>query len=136
MAGIGVDVLVDQGVVEVGNGVTGADAEGESLRELYEQQQINCMYLLACADRITTNKTRIISRNQQMMRLLADSHSKQDIGAEVDAMDEAAFRARLQDITDEAVRFLDATQLANDSVFQAMLEQSLFAITRKLKEFE
>src|SRR5687767_2404027 len=53
-------------------GVTGADAEGESLRELYEKQQINCMYLLACADRITTNKTRIISRNQQMMRLDAE----------------------------------------------------------------
>ena len=76
----------------------------------------------------------VLANNQQMMRLLADSHSKQDIGAEVDAMDEAAFRARLQDITDEAVRFLDATQLANDSVFQAMLEQSLFAITRKLAQ--
>ena len=76
----------------------------------------------------------VLANNQQMMRLLADSHSKQDIGAEVDAMDEAAFRARLQDITDEAVRFLDATALANDSVFQAMLEQSLFAITRKLAQ--
>jgi adenylate cyclase len=69
-----------------------------------------------------------------MMRMLADNRLKQDIGAEVDAMDEAAFRTRLQDITDEAVRFLDATQLANDGVFQAMLEQSLFAITRKLAQ--
>jgi putative ABC transport system ATP-binding protein len=76
----------------------------------------------------------VLANNQQMMRLLADSHSKQDIAAEVDAMDEAAFRARLQEITDEAVRFLDATRLANDSVFQAMLEQSLFAITRKLAQ--
>jgi putative ABC transport system ATP-binding protein len=76
----------------------------------------------------------VLANNQQMMRLLADNRSKQDIGAEVDAMDEAAFRARLQEITDEAVRFLDATRLANDSVFQAMLEQSLFAITRKLAQ--
>ena len=53
-------------------GVTGADQEGESLRALYEQQHINCSYLLSCADRITTNKTRIISRNQQMMRLDAE----------------------------------------------------------------
>ena len=53
-------------------GVTGKDAEGESLRALYEQQNINCRYLLGCADRITTNKTRIISRNQQMMRLDAE----------------------------------------------------------------
>ena len=76
----------------------------------------------------------VLANNQQMMRLLADSHARQDIAAEVEAMDEAAFRARLQDITDEAVRFLDATALANDSVFQAMLEQSLFAITRKLAQ--
>lgn len=53
-------------------GVTGTDAEGESLRDLYEQQHINCSYLLSCSDRITTNKTRIISRNQQMMRLDAE----------------------------------------------------------------
>ena len=76
----------------------------------------------------------VLANNQQMMRLLADSHSKQDIAAEVDAMDEVAFRARLQEITDEAVRFLDATRLATDSEFQAMLEQSQYAITRKLAQ--
>lgn len=76
----------------------------------------------------------VLANNQQMMQLLADSRQKQDIGAEVEAMDEAGFRDRLQEITDEAVRFLDATALANDTVFQAMLEQSLFAITRKLAQ--
>ena len=76
----------------------------------------------------------VLANNQQMMQLLADSRQKQDIGAEVDAMDEAGFRDRLQEITDEAVRFLDATTLANDTVFQVMLEQSLFAITRKLAQ--
>ena len=76
----------------------------------------------------------VLANNQQMMQLLADSRQKQDIGAEVEAMDEAGFRDRLQEITDEAVRFLDATTLANDTVFQAMLEQSLFAITRKLAQ--
>src|SRR5688572_5507124 len=53
-------------------GVTGNDLEGEDLRTLYTQQRTNCNYLLSCADRITTNKTRIISRNQQMMRLDAE----------------------------------------------------------------
>ena len=76
----------------------------------------------------------VLANNQQMMQLLADSRQRHDIGAEVEAMDEAGFRDRLQEITDEAVRFLDATALANDTVFQAMLEQSLFAITRKLAQ--
>ena len=84
--------------------------------------------------RLSTFTDSVLANNQQMMQLLADNRQKQDIGAEVEALDEAGFRDRLQDITDEAVRFLDATALANDTVFQAMLEQSLFAITRKLAQ--
>ena len=84
--------------------------------------------------RLSNFSDSVLANNQQMMQLLADSRQKQDIGAEVDAMDEAGFRDRLQEITDEAMRFLDATTLANDTVFQAMLEQSLFAITRKLAQ--
>jgi putative ABC transport system ATP-binding protein len=84
--------------------------------------------------RLSSFSDSVVANNQHMMRMLADNRLKQDIGAEVDAMDEPAVRARLQDITDEAVRFLDATALANDGVFQAMLEQSLFAITRKLAQ--
>ena len=84
--------------------------------------------------RLSNFSDSVLANNQQMMQLLADSRQKQDIGAEVEAMDEAGFRDRLQEITDEAVRFLDATALANDTVFQAMLEQSLFAITRKLAQ--
>ncbi|OGT60718.1 MAG: hypothetical protein A3E01_07370 [Gammaproteobacteria bacterium RIFCSPHIGHO2_12_FULL_63_22] len=84
--------------------------------------------------RLSNFSDSVLANNQQMMQLLADSRQKQDIGAEVEAMDEAAFHDRLQEITDEAVRFLDATALANDTVFQAMLEQSLFAITRKLAQ--
>ncbi len=84
--------------------------------------------------RLSSFTESVLANNQQMMHLLADSRHREDIGAEVDAMDEPAFRHRLEEITDEAVRFLDATQLANDTVFQAMLEQSLFAITRKLAQ--
>ena len=84
--------------------------------------------------RLSNFSDSVLANNQQMMQLLADSRLKEDIGAEVEAMDEAAFHDKLQDITDEAVRFLDATALANDAVFQAMLEQSLFAITRKLAQ--
>ncbi|CAN5180297.1 hypothetical protein BH11PSE14_BH11PSE14_04730 [soil metagenome] len=84
--------------------------------------------------RLSSFSDSVLANTSHMMQMLADNRQKQDIGAEVDAMDEAAFRERLQDITDEAVRFLDATTLANDSVFHAMLEQSLFAITRKLAQ--
>ena len=52
--------------------VTGTDTEGVILKELFETSNIDSSYLLTSADRITTNKTRIISRNQQMMRLDAE----------------------------------------------------------------
>jgi putative ABC transport system ATP-binding protein len=84
--------------------------------------------------RLSTFSDSVLANTQQMMHLLADNRHKQDIAAEVDALDEASFRTRLQDIKDEAVRFLDATALANDEVFQSMLEQSLFAVTRKLAQ--
>jgi len=84
--------------------------------------------------RLSTFSDSVLANTQQMMHLLADNRHKQDIAGEVDALDEAGFRERLQDIKDEAVRFLDATALANDEVFQSMLEQSLFAVTRKLAQ--
>jgi D-glycero-beta-D-manno-heptose-7-phosphate kinase len=63
--------------------VIGADKDGETLTELYKQQHINTQYLLASSDRITTNKIRIISRNQQMMRL--DEELTSDISAALEA---------------------------------------------------
>ena len=84
--------------------------------------------------RLSSFTDSVLANTSHLMQMLADNRTKQDIGAEVDAMDETAFRGRLQDITDDAVRFLDATTLANDGVFHAMLEQSLFAITRKLAQ--
>ena len=52
--------------------VVGTDTEGVLLEELFESSDINSEYLLRTTERITTNKTRIISRNQQMMRLDAE----------------------------------------------------------------
>lgn len=49
--------------------VTGNDNGGEMLERLINEQNINTQYLIKVPERITTNKTRIISRNQQMMRL-------------------------------------------------------------------
>jgi len=49
--------------------VTGDDANGLLLHELLENNSIDTSFLLKSAERITTSKTRIISRNQQMMRV-------------------------------------------------------------------
>jgi len=52
--------------------VTGDDEEAEKLRSLFREERIDTNYLVKSSSRITTNKTRIISRNQQMMRLDAE----------------------------------------------------------------
>jgi rfaE bifunctional protein kinase chain/domain len=62
--------------------VIGADANGEELTKLYQQQGINTSYLLSSSERITTNKIRIISRNQQMLRL--DEELNSDIASELE----------------------------------------------------
>lgn len=52
--------------------VIGDDDEGKKLLTLLQQQSINTDYIISSCERLTTNKTRIISRNQQMMRLDAE----------------------------------------------------------------
>lgn len=61
--------------------VTGDDTNGKSLRSLFGKEAIDTQYLMAGKERSTTNKIRIICRNQQMMRLddeVAHSLSEQD----------------------------------------------------------
>jgi rfaE bifunctional protein kinase chain/domain len=52
--------------------ITGDDKDGLLLEELFGEALIDTSYLIRSASRVTTNKTRIISRNQQMMRLDAE----------------------------------------------------------------
>lgn len=52
--------------------VMGDDDEAVCLTQLFRDNNINAEYSLNSHHRITTNKTRIISRNQQMMRLDAE----------------------------------------------------------------
>lgn len=52
--------------------ITGNDPEGEQLLQLLQQNKINTTYISQSDERITTNKIRIISRNQHMMRLDAE----------------------------------------------------------------
>ncbi len=49
--------------------VIGDDADADILMGLLQNEHIDPKYIIKSNDRVTTNKTRIISRNQQMMRL-------------------------------------------------------------------
>ncbi|MFY7879980.1 MAG: bifunctional heptose 7-phosphate kinase/heptose 1-phosphate adenyltransferase [Lacibacter sp.] len=57
--------------------VVGSDEEGERLINMLREQSIQTNGLIQSSNRITTNKTRIISRNQQMMRL--DSETTREL---------------------------------------------------------
>ncbi|MBK8610329.1 MAG: carbohydrate kinase [Chitinophagaceae bacterium] len=52
--------------------VLGKDDDGHQLTELLQKNKIDTGYLVHSEHRITTNKIRIISRNQHMMRLDAE----------------------------------------------------------------
>ena len=53
--------------------VLGADEEGKQLIIKLKENNIDTSYLLFSDERVTTNKIRIIGRNQQMMRLDAEN---------------------------------------------------------------
>jgi len=63
----------------------GHDDDAATLKNLFSVNNINTDFLLQTDKRITTSKTRIISRNQQMMRL--DSEVTKDLSVD----DEIAF---------------------------------------------
>lgn len=53
--------------------ILGDDEDGVHLKQLMQDNNIDTRFLLESRKRITTNKIRIISRNQQMMRLDAEN---------------------------------------------------------------
>ena len=57
--------------------ILGDDEDGAQLKLLLKEKNIDTRFLLESKKRITTNKIRIISRNQQMMRL--DAEHTEDI---------------------------------------------------------
>ncbi|MGI8597905.1 MAG: bifunctional heptose 7-phosphate kinase/heptose 1-phosphate adenyltransferase [Chitinophagaceae bacterium] len=65
--------------------VTGNDEDANKLDSLFDVFKINNSYSLKSKNRITTSKTRVISRNQHMLRLDAE------ISNDLDKADEKAF---------------------------------------------
>ena len=72
-------------------GVTGNDDEGNQLEKLCKDRLIDTHGLLRSSSRTTTNKTRIISRNQQMLRFDAE------ITDDLNDGDEAALLKKLEE---------------------------------------
>jgi rfaE bifunctional protein kinase chain/domain len=70
--------------------ILGDDEDGAQLISLLDKSNINTDYLIQSNQRITTNKIRIISRNQQMMRL--DAEITHAISAEDEARLLQSFR--------------------------------------------
>jgi putative ABC transport system ATP-binding protein len=84
--------------------------------------------------RLTSFTDSVIRGTQRLMKLLADSHRKQDLHGEIERLSEAEFVAFLDEIRDRSGRFLEATALASDEAFEGMLDQALSASTYKLAQ--
>lgn len=70
--------------------VVGADDDAEILRQRFRQEGISDAWLIGSPSRITTNKSRVISRNQQMLRMDAE------ITDDLDAADENALISAIE----------------------------------------
>lgn len=68
--------------------VTGADDDGQRLSEMLQQHGIDTSGVLAVENRITTNKIRIISRSQHLLRI------DKEISADIDEDTETDFLAQ------------------------------------------
>jgi putative ABC transport system ATP-binding protein len=96
--------------------------------------------ILDIADRIvhledghlSTFTDAVLANNQHMMKMLAANRQKQPLGEMVDGLSESQFEDLLRELTEESQRFLEATALSSNVAFRSMLEQGLFAFTRKL----
>ncbi len=106
--------------------VIGNDEEGKKLLELLVNQKINSTYIITSNTRITTNKTRIISRNQQMMRLDAE------ISTDIDENLELTLLANIKKYIDTENPHVIIFQDYNKGVLtQKIIEQTIEWCTEK-----
>jgi len=82
--------------------------------------------------RLSTFTEAVIQNNQHMMQTLADNRNNQSVEELLSTLDEDGFKDLLHEITNDSKRFQEATALANDVAFKSMLQQGLYAFTRKL----
>lgn len=81
---------------------------------------------------LSTFTESVLRNNEHMMDMLRRSREKTDVRELVDDLAIDDFRQLVDSMVVDTERFVHATTLANDQVLRQMLENSLFAFTRKL----
>ena len=107
--------------------VMGNDDDGSDLKKLFEQQKIDTTYLIQSNSRITTNKSRIIARNQQMMRL--DAEMTKDLNEADEASLLATVEQFLQKEQPQVVIFEDY----NKGVLTTSVIEKVIALCKQYK---
>src|SRR3954469_12646712 len=85
--------------------VIGNDEDGKALINLLGKNRIDCSRIVVSNDRITTNKTRVISRNQHMLRL--DAEMTRDINLQEQELLTGKFRDYVENEKPSVVIFED-----------------------------
>lgn len=104
--------------------VMGDDDDAIILTGILQQKKIDTGYIIKSSERITTNKTRIISRNQQMMRL--DAETTKDISKKDEEQLVNNFTSFIQTAKPSVVIFEDY----NKGVLTESLIHSIIAICK------
>ncbi len=119
--------------------VTGDDDDASMLNSLLDNHHINTRYCVKSSDRITTNKTRVISRNQQMMRL--DAEITRDLCQEDETRLIELFENFVKDVKPDVVILEDYNKgVLTETVIKVVLsickkEGIITAIDPKRKNF-
>ncbi len=101
--------------------VIGNDKDGQTLLSLFKANNIDSSYIISSSDRITTSKTRIISRNQQMMRL--DSEMVNDINESEEQQLLIAFREYVDKVQPSVVILEDYNKgVLSETIITSILE--------------
>lgn len=106
--------------------VIGEDDAGKELDALMAASSIDTSYIICSHTRKTTNKTRIICRNQQMMRL--DSENTNDLNAEAE-------EALLERVKDYIVNEKPAAIILEDYNKGVLTENVITTIVALCKEY-
>lgn len=120
-------------------GVIGNDDDGIQLTKMFQEKNISTYYLLESNQRPTTNKIRIISRNQHMMRLDAEVTDPLNRNDEEDVI--VAFEKYLTEIKPDIVIFEDynkgvlTQKVISDAITLCKKNKVLIAVDPKRKNF-
>ncbi|NCI45626.1 bifunctional heptose 7-phosphate kinase/heptose 1-phosphate adenyltransferase [Sediminibacterium soli] len=119
--------------------VTGDDMDASDLDQLLVQSHIDTSWIIRSSKRITTNKTRVMSRNQQMMRL--DAEITADIDSELEeaviGKVKAFFAARKPDVVifEDYNKGVLTTRLIEELIRFCRKENVVTAVDPKKKNF-